>query len=108
MAEADASQIKLTGEAEAAKIEAIGRATADAYNKQVEAMGAENFGKLKITEQIADGRIKITPDVLIGGGSGGGASDVIAGLLSIDLMKKIGVGSEAQEVKPEVVEEVKK
>lgn len=107
MAEAEASQIKLTGEAEATKIEAIGKATADAYNKQVQAMGAENFGKLKITEQIADGRIKITPDVLIGGGTGGGASEVIAGLLSIDLMKKIGT-TPVEELKATEVEDTKK
>lgn len=107
MAEAEATQIKLTKEAEASGIEAVGKATAEAYNRQVEAMGAENFGKLKITEQIADGRIKITPDVLIGGGTGGGASEVIAGLLSIDLMKKIGT-TPVEEVKATKVEDSKK
>ena len=52
-------------------------------------MGAENFAKFKITEEISKGRIKITPDVLIGGGGQGGTNDVIAGLLSLDLTKKI-------------------
>ena len=53
LAEADATQIKLTGEAEATKIGRIGEETAQAYQKQVAAMGAENFAKFKITEEIS-------------------------------------------------------
>jgi uncharacterized membrane protein YqiK len=100
LAEAEAKKIQVTGEAEAGKIGRIGEETAQAYNKQVAAMGAENFAKFKITEEISRGRIKITPDVLIGGGGGngsGGTVDVIAGLLSIDLTNKIRGMNKAQE-----------
>lgn len=88
MAEADAAQIKLTGAAEASKIEAIGKATAEAYEKQVKAMGADNFGKLKVTEMIGTNGIKIIPEILIQGGDGG-SNGPISGLLGMELLKQI-------------------
>jgi uncharacterized membrane protein YqiK len=87
MAEADASQIELTGKAEATKIEAIGKATAEAYEKQVIAMGADNFGKLKVTEMIGQNGIKIIPEILIQGGDG--SNGPISGLLGMELLKQI-------------------
>ena len=86
MAEADASQIKLTGDAEASKIAAIGKSTAEAYEKQVKAMGADNFGKLKVTEMIGTNGIKIIPEILISGNDGNGA---INGLLGMEMLKQI-------------------
>jgi len=87
MAEADAAQIELTGKAEATKIEAIGKATAEAYEKQVNAMGADNFGKLKVTEMIGQNGIKIIPEILIQGGDG--SNGPISGLLGMELLKQI-------------------
>lgn len=87
MAEADAAQIELTGKAEATKIEAIGRATAEAYEKQVIAMGADNFGKLKVTEMIGTNGIKIIPEILIQGGDS--SNGPISGLLGMELLKQI-------------------
>jgi uncharacterized membrane protein YqiK len=86
MAEADAAQITLTGEAEATKIAAIGKSTAEAYEKQVKAMGADNFGRLKVTEMIGTNGIKIIPEILI---SGNGDSSPINGLLGMELLKQI-------------------
>ena len=87
MAEADAAQIELTGKAEATKIEAIGKSTAEAYEKQVKAMGADNFGKLKVTEMIGTNGIKIIPEILIQGGDG--SNGPINGLLGMELLKQI-------------------
>lgn len=96
IAEAEATQIKLTGAAEASKIEAIGKATAEAYEKQVKAMGADNFSKLKVTEMIGTNGIKIIPEILIQGGDGNGP---ISGLLGMELLKQI---QENKKEKPEV------
>ena len=85
-AEADAKQIELTGNAEATKIEAIGKATAEAYKLQVDAMGQDNFSKLKVTEQIGKNGIKIIPEILI---TGGGENSPISGLLGMELLKQI-------------------
>jgi uncharacterized membrane protein YqiK len=87
MAEADAAQIKLTGDAEASKIAAIGKSTAEAYEQQVAAMGADNFGKLKVTEMIGTNGIKIIPEILISGNDGGNGP--ISGLLGMELLKQI-------------------
>lgn len=97
IAEAEATQIKLTGAAEASKIEAIGKATAEAYEKQVKAMGADNFGKLKVTEMIGTNGIKIIPDILIQGD--GGSNGPISGLLGMELLKQIQENKKP-EVKP--------
>jgi uncharacterized membrane protein YqiK len=85
-AEADAYQVKINGEAEAGKIEAIGASTAEAYRKQVEAMGANNFAQLKVTQSIGENKIKIIPDILI---TGGNDSSPISGLLGMELLKQV-------------------
>jgi hypothetical protein len=70
------------------KIEAIGKATAEAYEKQVQAMGADNFSNLKVMESIGTNNIKIIPEILISGG-GDGANGPISGLLGMELLNKI-------------------
>ena len=71
--------------AEAEKIMAIGKSTAEAYELQVKAMGGDNFTRYKITEEIAKGNIKIIPDILIGAGTG--TDGGINGLLGMKLME---------------------
>jgi uncharacterized membrane protein YqiK len=86
-AEAEAQQIQLTGGAEASKIEAIGKATAEAYQLQVNAMGNDNFAKLKVTEEIGKNGIKIIPEILITGGDNTNGS--ISGLLGMEMLNQI-------------------
>jgi regulator of protease activity HflC (stomatin/prohibitin superfamily) len=72
------------GDGEASKIAAIGEATAQAYNKQQQAIGEEAIKQIKIVELIAaaiqNGKIKIVPDVLVAGG--GNAADGLMGMLT--------------------------
>jgi hypothetical protein len=82
---AQAEQIALTGNAEAGKILAVGKSTAEAYELAVKALGGENFTRYKITEELSKGNIKLIPDVLIGGGNGGG--NAMDGLLGLKLME---------------------
>jgi hypothetical protein len=96
-AEAEAKQIQLTGGAEASKIEAIGKATAEAYQLQVNAMGNDNFAKLKVTEEIGKNGIKIIPEILITGGDG--SNGPISGLLGMELLNQIQ--NKNNQVKPE-------
>ena len=84
-ASADAEMISKTGLAEAEKIMAIGKSTAEAYELQVKAMGGDNFTKFKVTEEIGKGRIKVMPDILIGGSNG--TDGGINGLLGVKLME---------------------
>ena len=87
-ASAQAEQISLTGAAEAGKILAIGKSTAEAYELAVKALGGENFTRYKITEELSKGAVKLIPDILIGGnnGNGGSAIDGLLGLKLMDMM----------------------
>jgi uncharacterized membrane protein YqiK len=93
-ASADAEQITLTGNAEAGKILEIGKSTAEAYELAVKALGGENFTRYKITEELSKGKIKLIPDILIGGGANGGGS-AIDGLLGLKLMEMMDPESAA-------------
>ncbi|TAE62057.1 MAG: flotillin family protein, partial [Bacteroidetes bacterium] len=87
-ANAEAEKITVTGNAEAEKILAIGKSSAESYKLAVEAMGGDNFTRLKITEAIGDQKIKVIPDVLITGG-GEGANGPISGLLGLKLLEEV-------------------
>ncbi|MDJ1499261.1 SPFH domain-containing protein [Xanthocytophaga agilis] len=89
LANAEAEKISVTGDAEAAKILAIGKSSAEAYKLAVEAMGGDNFTKLKVTEAIGRDRIKIIPDVLINGGAEGSGGGPISGLLGLQLLEQV-------------------
>jgi uncharacterized membrane protein YqiK len=88
LANAEAEKISVTGKAEAEKILAIGKSNAESYKLSVEAMGGDNFTKLKVTEQIGKERIKIIPEVLITG-NGDGQNGPINGLLGLQLLDGI-------------------
>jgi uncharacterized membrane protein YqiK len=85
-ASAEAEQISLTGSAEAGKILAVGKSTAEAYELAVKALGGENFTRYKITEELSKGKVKLIPDVLIGG-NGNNSGSAMDGLLGLKLME---------------------
>lgn len=93
IAKADAEKITLTGNAEAEKILAIGKSNAESYRLSVEAMGGNNFTQLKVMEAIATQKVKIMPDVLIGG-SGDSANGSISGLLGLQLLNQLAAKSQ--------------
>ncbi|MEQ1822206.1 MAG: flotillin family protein, partial [Fimbriimonadaceae bacterium] len=99
---ADAERISKTGLAEAEKIMAVGRSTADAYELQVKAMGEENFTRFKITEEIAKGKIKIIPDLIVSGGGGDATEGSLSGLMGMQLLQMIqqGKGEKPAKLEP--------
>jgi regulator of protease activity HflC (stomatin/prohibitin superfamily) len=80
----EGKRLKAIGDGEASKIAAVGEATAQAYNKQQQAIGEEAIKQIKIVELIAaaieTGKIKIVPDVLVTGG--GSATNGLMGMLT--------------------------
>ena len=84
--EAEAFQIKATKEAEAVGIEAIGKATAESYQLAVNALGGDNFSKLKVTEAIGINKIKVIPEILI---SGNGDNGPLNGLMGLEMLKQM-------------------
>ena len=85
-AEAEAEAKTKVGNAEAAVVQAKGLAEAEAYQKQVEALGAENLTRMNVIKEIAFGKVKITPEVLI---AGGGSSSSVEGLIAMQLMNQL-------------------
>lgn len=92
-AEGEAQRIRKLGDAEGAKIEAIGVATGKAYTKQVEAVGKEATALINVAKAIGDGRIKIVPDILVAGnGASGGSAEGLAATL-MGFVKNFGSGA---------------
>lgn len=97
---ADAEMIAKTGNAEAEKILAIGKSQAESYELQVKAMGGDNFTKFKITEEIAKGKVKIIPDLIVNGGDS--ATDgSLSGLMGLQLMSMLQDKPKKEVVKTE-------
>jgi uncharacterized membrane protein YqiK len=95
---AEAERIAKTGLAEAEKIMAIGKSTAEAYELQVKAMGGDNFTRFKITEEIAKGKIKVIPDLVISGGDATEGS--LSGLMGMQMLQMIQAKAAAPTVTP--------
>jgi uncharacterized membrane protein YqiK len=102
-ASAEAELISLTGSAEAGKILAIGKSTAEAYELAVKALGGENFTRYKITEELSKGKIKLIPDVLIGG-NGNGSGSAMDGLLGLKLMEMMDPEKRKEVIVAEVID----
>jgi uncharacterized membrane protein YqiK len=89
-AEADAEKTNKVGSAEAAVILAKGKANAEAYKLEVDAMGKDVFGQIKVVEKITTGNIKLIPDnLVIGGGSGNNEGGIMNALFGISLLEKL-------------------
>jgi hypothetical protein len=81
-----AAGIVAVGKAEGERVRAVGNATAEAYSLQAASVGQAPLAMIEIMKRIADGHVKITPDILITGeggkggdaGSGGGSGIMAA------------------------------
>jgi regulator of protease activity HflC (stomatin/prohibitin superfamily) len=82
-AEGRARAVQVEGEAEGKRILAVGKATAEAYEKQVDAVGQMNLAGIEVTKSIAAAGLTITPEILISGdGGGGGSSNVFSAFIA--------------------------
>ncbi len=83
-AQADATVLRTVGEAEGAKILAVGGAEASVIQQKVDAMDAGNYAVVQVAEALSKGGVKIVPDIVAGGGDGamgGGLVSVLLGNL---------------------------
>lgn len=74
-----AAGIQSVGMAEAEKVRAVGQATAEAYSEQAKALSPDSMAIIEIMKQVAEGKIKITPEILV---QGGGEKDSSQSVLS--------------------------
>ncbi|MEI6378810.1 MAG: SPFH domain-containing protein [Candidatus Falkowbacteria bacterium] len=88
-AEADSEAIMKVGTSEADIILAKGKSTAESYKLEVDAMGKEVFGQIRVVREIAASKLKFIPEnLIIGGGSGAGSSSM-ENMMGIALMEKL-------------------
>ena len=81
-AEGRARAVELEGAAEGQKILAVGQATAEAYEQQVAAVGQLNLAGIEVTKSIAAAGLKITPDIMVGGGGDGGGANIFSAFIA--------------------------
>lgn len=88
-AEGEATYLEQVGTAKAAEVRAVGLARAEAYAKQVEALGADYTALVNAVTALAGGQQPFVPEVLVTGGEGRGAMDALMGTLT-GLLRKEG------------------
>jgi uncharacterized membrane protein YqiK len=88
---AGAEATSKVGNAEAEVILAKGRSNAEAYKLEVDAMGQNVFGQIRVIEKIAASNMKLIPENLVIGGSGGsgGEGGLMNGFFGVSLLEKL-------------------
>ena len=86
-ADGEATYIERTGTAQGAQVRAIGLARAEAYRKQVEALGQGATAFVNSVDALSKSSVPFTPNTLVVGSSGSG-SGVLEGLAAL-LMQKL-------------------
>ncbi|MEY5025592.1 MAG: hypothetical protein RLZZ244_1120, partial [Verrucomicrobiota bacterium] len=88
-ATADAEATLKVGSAEAEIILAKGRSNAEAYRLEVDAMGRDVFGQIRVVEKIAASNLKLIPENLVLGGGGADGGNLMNGFFGISLLEKM-------------------
>jgi regulator of protease activity HflC (stomatin/prohibitin superfamily) len=71
-AQADATVVSTVGDAEASKTRAVGGAEAEVIKLKIASMESGNYAVVQVAEALAKSGMKLVPDIIAGGGAGGG------------------------------------
>jgi len=85
-ADGEATYVERTGAAKGAEVRAIGLARAEAYLRQVEALGRDNTALVNVVTALSDSKQPFVPEVFVGG-PGSSAMDALFGTLTGVLRK---------------------
>lgn len=88
-AEGEATFIEQTGTAQGAQVRSVGLARAEAYERQVRALGENATALVNAVEALAKSNVPFVPSTLVMGANGGGAID---GLMAL-MMRQMGGGN---------------
>jgi len=89
-ADGESTYIERTGTAQGAQVRAVGLARAEAYRKQVEALGPGATALVNAVEALSRSNVPFMPQTLVAGGAS--ASGVLEGLGAL-LMQKVSPGA---------------
>lgn len=91
-AEGEATYIEQTGTAQGAQVRSVGLARAEAYERQVKALGESATALVNAVEALSKSNVPFVPSTLVMGANGGGALD---GLMAL-MMRQIGSNGSGQ------------
>jgi hypothetical protein len=95
-AEGEATYIERTGTAQGAQVRAVGLASAEAYQKQVEALGPGATALVNAIDALAKSSVPFMPNTLVtGGGSAGGVLEGLGALLMQRVASNAATGAQA-------------
>jgi len=80
-AEADATVTRTVGDATADRTRAIGTAEADVITQKIKSYGSSNYAIVQVAEAVSKSGVKLVPDIIAGGGEGGGNGSLVNVLL---------------------------
>jgi uncharacterized membrane protein YqiK len=80
-AEADATVTRTVGDATADRTRAIGTAEADVITQKIKSYGSSNYAIVQVAEALSKSGVKLVPDIIAGGGEGGGNGSLVNVLL---------------------------
>ncbi len=87
-ANGDAEAIRLRASGEADSIRARGEAQAAAYKAGADAIGSQGYTAVQLMQLIAEGEVRIIPDIMVNGGQNG-SGGMVEALLGIILNNQI-------------------
>jgi hypothetical protein len=87
-AQGEATYIEQTGAAQGAQVRSVGLARAEAYERQVAALGANATAVVNALEALSKSTVPFVPNTLVMGGDGNGT---LGGVLAL-LMRQIDAG----------------
>jgi hypothetical protein len=87
-AEGEAAFIEQTGAAQGAQVKSVGLARAEAYERQVAALGRNATALVNAVDALSKSSVPFVPNTLVMGGDGGGT---VGGVLAL-LMRQIDAG----------------
>ncbi|HEY2843337.1 MAG TPA: SPFH domain-containing protein [Bryobacteraceae bacterium] len=87
----EATYIEQTGAAQGAQVRSVGLARAEAYERQVAALGSGATALVNSVEALSRSTVPFMPSTLVMGGGSMGGSGTIDGLLAL-MMRQVGAG----------------
>ena len=86
-AEGEATYIEQTGTAQGAQVRSVGLARAEAYERQVKALGESATAFVNAVEALSKSNVPFVPSTLVMGNNGGGGA--LEGLMAL-MMRQMG------------------
>ena len=87
-AEADANVFSVVGKSKAENTLAVGAAEAEVIQRKTTAVGQNNYALIEIGRALAEAKIPLVPQIMVGGGGNEGGSNSLVNVLLANLVAK--------------------